>query len=376
MSTIRGPRTRSVVTFNPSTIGPGEELYINIPKLKPSSCLVPGSLSLLFDFKNSNTKSRFMNNISKLLAQRLQIKVAGETAYDCSGESLFEVYKDLWLTLGDRKKMIEQGVANENIRKLFSGDDSGVKVGDASKVADALVRSIYGTKLKKPIDKIIGDHGLYTPFTMNNNPMYILTLPEASEIMVAQGGQKVDGYKLENLELEYETIENDSLASEISSMYTTTINWNTTYLNWSHLNDHGVIKVPCSQEMINHVLQAVSIIFRGSNTLIIVDDCASSQAVKQRVSELVRLAFSARHYNLSVVVLTQQLSSVAKPFRENISRLVTFYNPSRKDMKVITDDYLNGVPQETITEIIKILRGEKFTALDILLVHPYTYTLC
>ena len=108
-----------------------------------------------------------MNNLSKLLAKRLQIKVAGETAYDCSGESLFEVYKDLWLTQGDRKKMIEQGVANENHRKLFSGDDSGVKVGDTSKVADALVQSIYGTKLKKTIDKIIGDHGLYTPFTMN-----------------------------------------------------------------------------------------------------------------------------------------------------------------------------------------------------------------
>ena len=213
MTTIRGPRTRSVVTFNPSMISPGEELYINIPKLKPSSCLVPGSLSLLFDFKNSNTKSRFMNNLSKLLAKRLQIKVAGETDYDCSGESLFEVF--------DRKKMIEQGVANENLRKLFSGDDSGKKVGDTSKVADALVLSIYGTKLKKPIDKIIGDLGLYTPFNMNNNPMYILTLPEADEIMTAQGGQKVEGYKLENHELEYETIENDSLASEISSMYTT-----------------------------------------------------------------------------------------------------------------------------------------------------------
>jgi hypothetical protein len=221
MTTIRGPRTRSVVTFNPSTISPGEELYINIPKLKASSCLVPGSHALLFDFKNSNTKSRFMNNLSKLLAKRLQIKVAGETAYDCSGESLFEVYKDLWLTLGDRKKMIEQGVANENLRKLFSGDDSGKKVGDTGKVADALVQSIYGTKVKKPIDKIIGDHGLYNPFTMNNNPMYILTLPGADEIMTAQGGQKVEGYNLENLELEYETIENDVLASEVSSMYTT-----------------------------------------------------------------------------------------------------------------------------------------------------------
>jgi hypothetical protein len=97
--------------------------------------------------------------------------------------------------------------------------------------------------------------------------------------------------------------------------------------------------------------------------------------VKQRVSELVRLAFSARHYNLSVIALTQQLSSVAKSFRENISRLVTFYNPSKKDMKVITDDYLNGVPQDLISDITRMLRREKYTALDILIIHPYVFTL-
>ncbi|CAB3991353.1 Hypothetical predicted protein [Paramuricea clavata] len=145
-----------------------------------------------------------------------------------------------------------------------------------------------------------------------------------------------------------------------------TIEWNMTYINWTHISDHGVIQIPCSQEMIDLVLKAVSTIFRGTQTLIIVDDCAASQDVKKRVSELVRLAFSARHYNLSVIVLTQQLSSVAKPFRENISRLVTFYNPSRRDMKVITDDYLSGVPQETITEITKILKDEKFTATDMM----------
>ncbi|CAB3977083.1 Hypothetical predicted protein [Paramuricea clavata] len=221
MTSVKGPRTRSVVTFNPTTISPGEELYINIPKLKPDSCLVPGSLALLFDFKNSNTKSRFNNNLAKLIAKRLQIKVAGETAYDCSGESLYEIYKDLWLTLGDRNKMTEQGLASENLRKLISGDDSGVKVGDASKVADALLHSVYGSKLRKPIDKIIADHGLYTPFFMNNNPMYILTLPQSDEIMTAQGGEAKGNYKLDNLELEYETIENDTLASEVSRMYST-----------------------------------------------------------------------------------------------------------------------------------------------------------
>ncbi|CAB4014919.1 Hypothetical predicted protein [Paramuricea clavata] len=221
MTSVKGPRTRSVVTFNPTTISPGEELYINIPKLKPDSCLVPGSLALLFDFKNSNTKSRFNNNLSKLIANRLQIKVAGETAYDCSGESLYEIYKDLWLTVGDRNKMTEQGLASENLGKLISGDDSGVKVGDANKLADGLLHSVYGSKLRKQIDKIIADHGLYTPFSMNNNPMYILTLPQSDEIMTAQGGEAKGNYKLDNLELEYETIENDTLASEVSRMYST-----------------------------------------------------------------------------------------------------------------------------------------------------------
>ncbi|CAB4016600.1 Hypothetical predicted protein [Paramuricea clavata] len=154
-----------------------------------------------------------------------------------------------------------------------------------------------------------------------------------------------------------------------------TIEWNTTYNNWSQLNDHGVIKIPCSQEMINHVLSVTSVIFKGTNTLIVVDDCPSSQAVKQRVSELVRPAFSARHYNLSVIVLTQQLSSVSKPFRENISRPVTFYNPSKKDIKVITDDYLNGVPHDLISDITRVLRREKYTTLDILLIDSYGFTL-
>ncbi|CAB3987954.1 Hypothetical predicted protein [Paramuricea clavata] len=221
MTSIKGLRTRSVVTFNPTTISPGEELYINIPKLKPDSCLVPGSLALLFDFKNSNTKSRFNNNLAKLIVKRLQIKVAGETAYDCSGESLYEIYKDLWLTQGDRNKMTEQGLASENLRKLISGDDSGVKVGDAGKIADGLLHSVYGSKLRKPIDKIIADHGLYVPFYMNNNPMYIFTLPQSDEIMTAQGGEAKGNYKLDNLELEYETIENDTLAGEVSRMYST-----------------------------------------------------------------------------------------------------------------------------------------------------------
>ena len=57
--------------------------YISIfPKLKPDSCLVPGSMHLLFDLKINNTKTHVQINLSRLLQKRLQIRLAGETAYD------------------------------------------------------------------------------------------------------------------------------------------------------------------------------------------------------------------------------------------------------------------------------------------------------
>ena len=81
----------------------------------------------------------------------------------------------------------------------------------------------------------------------------------------------------------------------------------------------------------------------------ILDDCACSLDVKKRVSELVKLDFGARHYGLSTTVITQQLTSISKSYRENISWLSTFYIPNRNDMKIIVDEYLNGVSKEEIT---------------------------
>jgi hypothetical protein len=69
---IRYLWTRHVLTFNPNSAKPGEEIYVNIPKLKADSVLVPDSMALVFDFKNSNTKSWFRNNLGKLLQKRLE----------------------------------------------------------------------------------------------------------------------------------------------------------------------------------------------------------------------------------------------------------------------------------------------------------------
>lgn len=207
MSTIKGTRTRHVVTMNPNKANPGEELYID------------GSLHLLFNFKVDGAKSWFNNNLSKLLAERLQIKLAGETVYDNSGESYLSVYKDLWRSKTNRTQSVEYGICNENLRKLISKDDSGSNTGDDDKISDGLLFTVHGTNQRIRLDRILGDHGLYPPFNINNDFQYILTLPSASSILSVQTGSSVGTYTLENLELEYETIQDQDTATEVSQTY-------------------------------------------------------------------------------------------------------------------------------------------------------------
>jgi hypothetical protein len=171
-------------------------------------------MALVFDFKNSNTKSWFRNNLGKLLQRRLEIRLVGEKVYDNSGESLLEVDKDLWLHRKQRDDMVEDGIASEVTRKKISKDDAVNDDADA-----AALFEVFGTKQRIRIGKILKDHGLYAPHNMANDLQYVITLPAADEIMNAQGGENVEGYTLENIELEYESIDNIGFARKVESQY-------------------------------------------------------------------------------------------------------------------------------------------------------------
>ena len=138
-----------------------------------------------------------------------------------------------------------------------------------------------------------------------------------------------------------------------------TLSWNKTYKRLKYLSDTDVIPIECEHDNVDNFLHIISEIYRGSSTLVILDDCASAQDVKNRTSELVKLAFSTRHYGLSTIVITQQLTSIAKPYRENISKLTTFYTINRSDMKSLFDDYLNGLDKNEFDNIVRKLRTNK-----------------
>ena len=145
---------------------------------------------------------------------------------------------------------------------------------------------------------------------------------------------------------------------------------NTTYEGFVDRDPH-IFVIACLQHEIEAELRVASYFFAGTNTLFVLDDCAASKDVKGCKSQLVNLGFSARHDGISVWVLTQQITSIAKPFREKVAAIVLFYTPSRETTKAIFEDYAGELTHEEYKALIAKLKGRKFSHLVFSLRHPY-----
>jgi len=131
----------------------------------------------------------------------------------------------------------------------------------------------------------------------------------------------------------------------------------------------------CEQHQVENWLEVASFHHEGDNTLIVLDDCAASKDVKGQMGELVKLGFSARHSGISMWVLMQQFSSIAKPFRENMAAIVLFYTPSAKTTKAVFEEYAGELTREEFRQMIARLKQCKFAHLIISLRYPFEFQL-
>ena len=76
------------------------------------------------------------------------------------------------------------------------------------------------------------------------------------------------------------------------------------------------------------------------------------------------LLFSGRHAGLSVWVLTQQLTSIAKPFRDNVACVVAFHNPSQIGMKSLFEEFGGDLDSQTRKNLTKNLKSENHSLLQ------------
>ena len=148
---------------------------------------------------------------------------------------------------------------------------------------------------------------------------------------------------------------------------------NKTYQGFAYNDPRFIIMTPDGSNIdeINDILSDIATVFSGYKTLIVLDDCAFSKDLKQRSNKFINLAFSGRHENLSVWVLTQQLTAIAKPFRENVACIISFFTPNKVSNQILFDEYSGDLDVEHKKEFMKILKSEKYARICFCLRHPY-----
>ena len=148
---------------------------------------------------------------------------------------------------------------------------------------------------------------------------------------------------------------------------------NSTYFNFANGDKRFIVICPGENDLetINNILSLIETTFSGTNCLIILDDCAVSKDLKSRTNNFINLAFSGRHKSLSLWVLTQQLTSISKPFRDNVACVISFHNPSQVGTKTLFDDYGGTIDPADKKKFQLLLKKHNFSKLCFCLRHPF-----
>lgn len=145
---------------------------------------------------------------------------------------------------------------------------------------------------------------------------------------------------------------------------------NKTYKGFAGGDSGFIVIIPDNNpDEINDILEDVEEVFAGRKTLVVLDDCAFTKDLKHRSNKFISLAFSRRHQNISLWVLTQQLTAIAKPFRENVACIISFFTPNKVANQTLFDEYGGDLSPESKKEFQRILKSEKYSRIG--LRHPY-----
>ena len=220
LGAMKAERTVKRITFNPTEANPGETLYVSVPKLGTNEVIVAGSLALVFNINlkltGAHANNYLVQNVSRALVNKLVVKFAAATVQDTDSYNIYKTFEDLFLSMDKRENMLREGIQSVDLNRIRSG--AGDKKTTGVDEENAL-NAVYGTKYRINLDHpILTDHGVFYPQALYNDLVFELTLAPAHEVVKGSDASKL-GYKLENIQMEYEVIRSQTLADEATSTY-------------------------------------------------------------------------------------------------------------------------------------------------------------
>ena len=298
---LKGLHQHIIKTNNPSTIGPDELLTMRFPDLKENQVIIPSTTKLTFNISlvGTDVNRTLVGNLGRNIIRKLLVKLEGNEIISIDDYDILYSYYDCWKCKTERLNAVFQGIVEAD-GQTENAIKHQINVTDqADVVNDITVASIYDNRFCIPLGFEILESSLpLYQYGLGSHLTYELTFANYSDVIKAMNPDAT--YTISNISLEFHTIINASLASQIR----------TEYMKSSILYDR--------------ILRARIIPLNKSDTSFSVDINSPSKSLK------------------GVLLIFTQERSATKFARDTEE----FYNPKITEVKVTVE----GVPNELYTQ--------------------------
>ena len=254
---LKGLCQHIIKTNNPSTIGPGELLTVRFPDLKENQVIIPSTTKLTFNITLAGTdvNRTLVENLGRNIIRKLVVKLEGNEITSTDDYDVLYWYYDCWKTATDRQNAVFLGIVDADCQTENAIKHRINTTDKANNAKDQTVASIYDNHFCISLDFEILESSLRLyQYGLGSRLTYELTFADYSDVIKAN---KPDAtYTISNISLEFDTITNTSLASQIR----------TEYMKSSILYDR--------------ILRARIILLNKSDTIFSVDINSSSKSLK------------------------------------------------------------------------------------------------
>ena len=218
--TLKGLHQHIIKTNNPSTIRPGELLTVRFPDLKENQVIIPSTTKLTFNITLAGTdvNRTLVGNLGRNIIRKLVVKLEGNEIISIDDYDVLYSYYDCCKTATERRNAIFQGIVEadgqtENaIRHRINATNK------TNNEKDQTVASIYDNHFCIPLDFEILESSLpLYQYGLGNHLTYELTFADYSDVLKSTASNAT--YTISNISLEFNTIINASLASQIGTEY-------------------------------------------------------------------------------------------------------------------------------------------------------------
>ena len=217
---LKGLHQHIIKTNNPSTIRPGELLTVRFPDLKENQVIIPSTTKLTFNITLVGTDANrtLVKNLVRNIIRKLVVKLEGNEIISIDDYDILYSFYDSWKCKIERLNAVFQGIVDadgqtENAIKhrINSGDK-------ANNAKDQTVTSIYDNRFCIPLDLEILETSIpLYQYGLGSHLTYELTIADYSDVIKANKPDST--YTISNISLEFDTIINASLASQIRTEY-------------------------------------------------------------------------------------------------------------------------------------------------------------